>query len=132
MKKIADDSVYVINKALDGLPDDFKISTHICRGNFKSTYLFEVVIAPVADYLGDLHYDTYFLEYDDARSGDFTPLTAIWANRPDDASVGPGLVSHQNWKQRRILRREFRTRAICTAGKFGFISAMWVCLNRRR
>lgn len=47
-EKIATDSVYVINKALDGLPENFKISTHICRGNFKSTYLFEGGYAPVA------------------------------------------------------------------------------------
>ncbi len=79
--KSAEDAVYVINKALDGLPEDLRISTHICRGNFKSTYLFEGSYAPVAKYLGQLNYDTFFLEYDDARSGDFAPLSEIWNNR---------------------------------------------------
>ncbi len=96
-EKIAEESVYVINKALDGLPDDFKISTHICRGNYKSTYLFEGGYAPVAKYLGDLHYDTYFLEYDDIRSGDFEPLPAIWNNR-EDVTIVLGLVTSKSPK----------------------------------
>lgn len=96
-EKIAEESVYVINKALDVLPDDFKISTHICRGNYKSTYLFEGGYAPVAKYLGDLHYDTYFLEYDDIRSGDFEPLPAICNNR-EDVTIVLGLVTSKSPK----------------------------------
>lgn len=96
-EKIATDSVYVINKALDGLPEDFKISTHICRGNFKSTYLFEGGYAPVAKYLGQLHYDTYLLEYDDARSGDFEPLPEIWQGR-EDVTIVLGLVTSKSPK----------------------------------
>lgn len=79
--KAAEDAVYVINKMLENLPSDLRISTHICRGNFKSTYLFEGSYAPVAKYLGQLNYDTFFLEYDDARSGDFAPLAEIWNHR---------------------------------------------------
>ncbi|MFC4651504.1 vitamin B12 independent methionine synthase [Lactococcus nasutitermitis] len=82
-QKSAEDAVYVINKALENLPEDLRISTHICRGNFKSTYLFEGSYAPIAKYLGQLNYDTFFLEYDDARSGDFEPLKDIWNNRQD-------------------------------------------------
>lgn len=96
-EKIATDSVYVINKALDDLPEDFKISTHICRGNFKSTYLFEGGYAPVAKYLGQLHYDTYFLEYDDARSGDYEPLPEIWQGR-EDVTIVLGLVTSKSPK----------------------------------
>ncbi|HEY0221277.1 vitamin B12 independent methionine synthase [Lactovum miscens] len=82
-EKQAEDIVYVVNKALAGLPEDLRISTHICRGNFRSTYLFEGSYEPVAKYLGQLNYDTFFLEYDDARSGDFSPLTDIWNSRKD-------------------------------------------------
>ena len=79
--KMCEDIVYVVNRLLEGLPEDLRVSTHICRGNFKSTYLFEGSYEPVAKYLGQLNYDTFFLEYDDARSGSFAPLPEIWNNR---------------------------------------------------
>ncbi|MFC3931407.1 vitamin B12 independent methionine synthase [Streptococcus dentapri] len=81
LQKIAKDDVYTINKALAGLPEDLTLATHICRGNFKSTYLFEGGYDTVAKYLGQLNYDIFFLEYDDARSGSFAPLTDIWNGR---------------------------------------------------
>lgn len=40
--KMCEDIVYVVNKLLQGLPEDLRVSTHICRGNFKSTYLLKV------------------------------------------------------------------------------------------
>ncbi|GBG96433.1 vitamin B12 independent methionine synthase [Lactococcus termiticola] len=82
-EKQAEDAVYLINKVLEDLPTDLRVTTHICRGNFKSTYLFEGSYAPVAKYLGQLNYDSFFLEYDDARSGDFGPLAEIWNGRKD-------------------------------------------------
>ena len=94
-EQLARDSVSLINAALDGLPADLRVSTHICRGNFKSTYLFEGSYAPVAQYLGRLRYDTFFLEYDDARSGDFEPLSAIWNGR-EDVFVVLGLVTSKS------------------------------------
>jgi len=75
---LATDAVRVINQLLAGLPDDLTITTHICRGNFKSTYLFSGGYDAIADYLGQLHYDGLFLEYDSDRSGDFSPLKRIW------------------------------------------------------
>ena len=90
--QIAEDVVYVVNKALAGLPEDLKVSTHICRGNFKSTYLFEGSYAPVAEYLGQLHYDAFFLEYDNERAGDFSPLAKIWNDRPE-VEIVLGLVT---------------------------------------
>lgn len=90
--QIAEDIVYVVNKVLADLPDDLKVSTHICRGNFKSTYLFEGSYAPVAAYLGQLNYDAFFLEYDNQRSGDFEPLQQIWNGR-DNVEIVLGLVT---------------------------------------
>jgi len=58
---LATDAVRVINQLLSGLPDDLTVTTHICRGNFKSTYLFSGGYDDVADYLGQLHYDGLFL-----------------------------------------------------------------------
>lgn len=80
-EKIAEDDVYVINKVLDGLPEDLTVATHVCRGNFKSTYLFEGGYHTISKYLGQLNYDIFFLEYDDERSGDFAPLVDIWNGR---------------------------------------------------
>ncbi len=75
---LAEDAVHVINSLLAGLPDDLTVTTHICRGNFKSTYLFSGGYDDVADYLGELHYDGLFLEYDSDRAGSFAPLKKIW------------------------------------------------------
>lgn len=84
---LATDAVRVINQLLAGLPDDLTVTTHICRGNFKSTYLFSGGYDDVADYLGQLHYDGLFLEYDSDRAGDFTPLRKIWHGDPDKCLV---------------------------------------------
>lgn len=75
---LAEDAVRVINQVLNGLPTDLTVTTHICRGNFQSTYLFSGGYDVVADYLGQLHYDGLFLEYDSSRDGDFSPLARIW------------------------------------------------------
>ena len=106
-QKSAEDAVFVINKALENLPADLRVTAHICRGNFKSTYLFEGSYAPVAKYLGQLNYDSFFLEYDDDRSGDFAPLAEIWNNRENVGIVlgiftskYPELESEDNIKAR--------------------------------
>ena len=95
LAKIAEDDVYTINKALKGLPEDLTLATHICRGNFKSTYLFEGGYDSVAKYLGQLNYDIFFLEYDDARSGSFAPLPTIWNNR-DHVELVLGVITSKD------------------------------------
>jgi 5-methyltetrahydropteroyltriglutamate--homocysteine methyltransferase len=65
----------VINMAIEGKPADMVITTHVCRGNFRSTWISEGGYEPVAEtLLGKLNYDGYFLEYDTARAGGFEPL----------------------------------------------------------
>jgi 5-methyltetrahydropteroyltriglutamate--homocysteine methyltransferase len=65
----------VINAALEGRPADMTITTHVCRGNFRSTWISEGGYEPVAQtLLGKLNYDGYFLEYDTERAGGFEPL----------------------------------------------------------
>lgn len=81
--KLCEDAVKLINQELKGLPDDLTITTHICRGNFKSTYLFSGSYDVIAKYLGQLNYDGFFLEYDNKRSGGFKPLKDIYNNRPN-------------------------------------------------
>jgi len=59
----------------EGKPADMVITTHVCRGNFRSTWISEGGYEPVAEtLLAKLNYDGYFLEYDTARAGGFEPL----------------------------------------------------------
>jgi 5-methyltetrahydropteroyltriglutamate--homocysteine methyltransferase len=65
----------VINTALEVKPADMTITTHVCRGNFRSTWISEGGYEPVAEtLLGKVNYDGYFLEYDTERAGGFEPL----------------------------------------------------------
>src|SRR3954449_3170014 len=64
-----------INKALEAKPADMVISTHVCRGNFRSTFISSGGYEPVAEsLLAKCNYDGYFLEYDSDRAGGFEPL----------------------------------------------------------
>ncbi|WP_439425131.1 vitamin B12 independent methionine synthase [Oenococcus alcoholitolerans] len=91
-EKLAQDSVDVINGILKDLPDDLTVTTHICRGNFKSTYLFSGSYDVIAPYLSQLNYDGLFLEYDNQRSGGFEPLKKIW-NGDENKRIVLGLVT---------------------------------------
>ena len=65
----------VINAALADKPADMTITTHVCRGNFRSTWVSEGGYEPVAErLLAGVNYDGYFLEYDSERAGGFEPL----------------------------------------------------------
>ena len=74
-ERLQQDYARVINSALVGKPADMTVTTHVCRGNFRSTWISEGGYEPVAEImLGQLNYDGYFLEYDTARAGGFEPL----------------------------------------------------------
>jgi 5-methyltetrahydropteroyltriglutamate--homocysteine methyltransferase len=84
----------VLNKALAGKPDDLVIGLHVCRGNFRSTWISEGGYEPVAEVLfGTVNVDAFFLEYDNDRSGDFAPLRFV---RPGHQQVVLGLVTTKN------------------------------------
>src|SRR5262245_9893005 len=64
-----------INKALEAKPADMTITTHVCRGNFRSTFISSGGYEPVAqNLLAKCNYDGYFIEYDTDRAGGFEPL----------------------------------------------------------
>ena len=64
-----------VNKALQAKPADMTITTHVCRGNFRSTFISSGGYEPVAEsLLAKCNYDGYFLEYDSDRAGGFEPL----------------------------------------------------------
>ena len=68
----------MINRVLETKPKDMVITTHICRGNFRSTWITSGGYEPVAEVLfGSVNYDGYFLEYDSDRAGGFEPLRFV-------------------------------------------------------
>lgn len=81
----------VLNKALEGKPADLTVGLHVCRGNFRSTWISEGGYEPVAEILfGGVNIDAFFLEYDNERSGGFEPLRYI---KPGHQQVVLGLIT---------------------------------------
>jgi 5-methyltetrahydropteroyltriglutamate--homocysteine methyltransferase len=79
-----------INEALADRPEGITITTHMCRGNFRSSWVAEGGYDFVAEALfGELDVDGFFLEYDDERSGGFEPLRSV----PKGKMVVLGLVT---------------------------------------
>ena len=73
--KLAGIYAKTINTALKSKPADMTITTHVCRGNFRSTWISEGGYEPVAELLlGGVNYDGFFLEYDTQRAGGLEPL----------------------------------------------------------
>ena len=80
----------VNNLALEGKPEDMVITSHICRGNYHSTFFTSGPYDSVADYVFEKEkVDALFLEYDDERSGGFAPLAKVSA----DKKVVLGLIT---------------------------------------
>jgi 5-methyltetrahydropteroyltriglutamate--homocysteine methyltransferase len=72
-----------INAALKSKPADMVVTTHVCRGNFRSRWISEGGYEPVAEQLlAGIDYDGYFLEYDTDRAGGLEPLRLQWASSP--------------------------------------------------
>jgi 5-methyltetrahydropteroyltriglutamate--homocysteine methyltransferase len=103
----------VINTALEGKPADMTITTHVCRGNFRSTWISEGGYEPVAEtLLGKVNYDGYFLEYDTDRAGGFEPLRFL---PKGNKSVVLGLVTS---KSGTLEKKDDVKRRIDEAAKF--------------
>ena len=78
MGDIMDQLLKVNNLALEGKPDDLTVATHICRGNYNSSWASRGGYEPVAERLfAHENVDAYYLEFDDARSGGFEPLRFV-------------------------------------------------------
>jgi 5-methyltetrahydropteroyltriglutamate--homocysteine methyltransferase len=103
----------VINAALEGKPADMTITTHVCRGNFRSTWIAEGGYEPVAQtLLGKVNYNGYFLEYDTERAGGFEPLRFL---PKGDKVVVLGLVTS---KSGTLEKKDDIKRRIEEAAKF--------------
>ncbi len=85
--------IRINNLVIDGLPEDLIITSHICRGNFHSTWACQGSYAPVAKELFTKeNVSAFYLEFDDDRSGDFEPLRYV----SDDKKVVLGLVTSKS------------------------------------
>ena len=84
----------MINHAIAGRPADMRITMHICRGNFRSTWISEGGYEPVAETLfGSVGVDGFFLEYDTERAGGFEPLRFV---KPGAQRIVLGLVTSKS------------------------------------
>ena len=82
--------IELINESLRGRPDTLTVTTHMCRGNFRSSWVAEGGYDFVAEALfGQLEVDGFFMEFDDERSGTFAPLRYV----PKGKHVVLGLVT---------------------------------------
>lgn len=85
----------VNNLALEGKPEDLVITSHICRGNYNSTYFSSGAYDSVADYVfAKENVDALLLEYDDERSGSFEALAKV----SPDKKVVLGLITTKSPK----------------------------------
>ena len=78
LQKVSELGVALNNAAIEGKPDDLVINTHVCRGNYHSTYAFEGGYDPIAPYLfAHEDVDAFYLEFDTPRAGGFEPLKYV-------------------------------------------------------
>jgi 5-methyltetrahydropteroyltriglutamate--homocysteine methyltransferase len=80
----------MINAAMSDIPADMAITMHLCRGNFRSTFIASGGYEPVAELLfNTINVHGYFMEYDSERAGGFEPLRFV----PKGKQVVLGLVT---------------------------------------
>ena len=78
LQKVSELGVALNNAAIADKPDDLVINTHVCRGNYHSTYAFEGGYDPIAPYLfANEDVDAFYLEFDTPRAGGFEPLKYV-------------------------------------------------------
>ncbi len=90
LEEVKQQLLAVNNLALEGKPADMTITSHICRGNYHSTFFTSGAYDSVADYVfAQENVDALLLEYDDERSGGFAPLSKV----SPDKKVVLGLIT---------------------------------------
>jgi 5-methyltetrahydropteroyltriglutamate--homocysteine methyltransferase len=109
------------NRAVAGRPEGMTVTTHLCRGNFRSAWRAQGGYDFVAEALfGGLDVDGFFLEYDDARSGGFEPLRFVAPGK----QVVLGLVTT---KRPELESKDDLKRRIEDASRF--VDADQLCLS---
>ena len=102
----------MINAAMSDIPSDMAISMHLCRGNFRSTFVASGGYEPVAEILFDtIKVHGYFMEYDSERAGGFEPLRFL----PTGKTAALGLITT---KRGQLETKDALKRRIDEAAKF--------------
>jgi 5-methyltetrahydropteroyltriglutamate--homocysteine methyltransferase len=111
----------LINTAMSDIPADMRITMHLCRGNYKSTYMGSGGYEAEADVLfNQIKVHGYFMEYDTERAGGFEPLRLL----PKDRQVVLGLVTT---KSGRLESKDDLKRRIDQAAKYAPLEQL--CLS---
>src|SRR5262245_20905018 len=111
----------LINTAMSDLPPDMTITMHLCRGNYRSTFMGAGAYDAVADVLFNrIKVHGYFMEYDTDRAGSFEPLRLL----PKDRAAVLGLVTT---KSGQLESKDEIKRRIADAAKFADIDQL--CLS---
>jgi len=102
----------LINDSIAQAPADMLIGMHLCRGNFRSTYVASGGYEPVAEILfNDINVHAYFMEFDTERAGGFEPLRFV----PKNKTVVLGLITSKTGK---LESKDEIKRRIDEAAKF--------------
>lgn len=128
LEDVKQELLRVNNLALEGKPEDMAITSHICRGNYHSTFFNSGAYDSVADYVfAQENVDALFLEYDDERSGGFEPLAKV----SEDKNVVLGLITTKTPEledKAKIIRRIYEAakyvplERLCLSPQCGFAS----------
>ncbi len=128
LKAIAEKSLRLNNLALENRPADLVINTHVCRGNYHSTWASSGGYEPIAEILfGKENVDGFYLEFDDERSGGFEPLRFV----PNNKKVVLGLLTSKSpilEDEEKIIARVheaahfFPLNKLCLSPQCGFAS----------
>jgi 5-methyltetrahydropteroyltriglutamate--homocysteine methyltransferase len=118
----------LINTAMSDIPSDMTITMHLCRGNYKSTFMGAGGYDAVQEILfNKINVHGYFMEYDDERSGSFEPLRML----PKGKQVVLGIMTTKSGKleSKDELKRRIEAAAkyapleqLCISGQCGFAS----------
>ena len=120
-----------INEALAGRPEGMSVTTHMCRGNFRSSWAAEGSYDFVAEaLLNDLDVDGFFMEWDDERSGGFEPLRFL-PKGPKHVVLGLVTTKHGQLESKDELKRRIEEAAryapieqLCLSPQCGFSSTV--------
>jgi 5-methyltetrahydropteroyltriglutamate--homocysteine methyltransferase len=118
----------MINAAISDIPSDMTITMHLCRGNFRSSFVASGGYEPVAETLfNTINVHGYFMEYDTERAGGFEPLRFV----PKNKTVVLGLVTTKSGalEDRDTIKRRIEQAAkfididqLCLSPQCGFAS----------
>jgi 5-methyltetrahydropteroyltriglutamate--homocysteine methyltransferase len=111
----------MINTAVAGRPADMTITMHLCRGNYRSSWIAQGGYEPVSDILfNEIQVNGYFMEYDTERAGGFEPLRLV----PKEKTVVLGLITS---KAGQLESKDDIKRRIDQAGRY--IDPDQLCLS---